>query len=387
MRSFKYKAITKSGSKINGAASFLNVEELKKELYSRKQILISFQEIKHSKIFFKNLDYDIKTFFYNLGVLLENKASLCDSLEILSEMIESKELKLSVTEIIFDMTSGLKFSKALEKHSHIFDNFIIRCIKSAEEVGQMQYICKIIGEFIETKMNFVSKARKALFYPKCVILAITVLFVIALKYLIPSMKDFFISQDNTAYSGKFLFSLSDYVLKIPNIYLIFAIAAVLLISKQKQNINRILKYNLFKDKYTQKYEWLAWGQIFSILLQASVPIKEALLFSKKYFLSNNGIKNIKNITDEVFKGVLLSDALSHQNHVPKNFIKFIKIGESCGELGKMLAQCVLFEQKKFMDTIEKRIALLPPVLLAIAGFLIIWLISTILFPLYENITL
>ena len=377
MAIFKYKALKNDGSVLEDVLESDSLVEAENKLREKSYTILSIKQKKYYNSFLNKLFLSdhILHFFEYLTILIEQKIGLIDSLEIVESIIQNSSFKNIIGRVINDIRQGSTFSSALCKFENIFDVFIIQSLSCSEKTGDLLLSCKSITEFLSTKTSFKEKLKKTLMYPISLISITTLLLILNLRYLIPSIKDFIIENGNITINQKIIFFISD---KFENnlfstlmIFFTFLIVVFFVIKLKSKNTNFYKKYNL-----------ILWLQMFSSLLKAGLPLKEALLISKQNFIKIE--KDLKRIEELLTNGLPFHKTLNTINKILPSILNFSKIGESSGELGNMLYQCFKFEKEIFYKKIENIISKLQPVLILTSGVLILWIIVSTLLPIYNS---
>ncbi|HRE31094.1 MAG TPA: type II secretion system F family protein, partial [Candidatus Berkiella sp.] len=93
--------------------------------------------------------------------------------------------------MIISLESGYSFSKALSKHSMVFQPLIIAMVEIGENTGKLEISFLQIREYLETEQSTKQRIKTALRYPIIVIAAILTAIIIINIMVIPAFRDFF----------------------------------------------------------------------------------------------------------------------------------------------------------------------------------------------------
>jgi type II secretory pathway component PulF len=379
---FKYKAVALGGGVQTGMVIGKDVHDAREILRGRGLSVVRVYVPHQVRIFVSRLRIleEVVKFFEYLCVLLGQKISLTESLDILEAVADFSPLKKAIHQISDTIHKGFSFSKALAQHSHLFSEFIVQCCDNAEKTGNLCEACQNICTFLGMRVSMLKMSRKTLFYPFCVLGALLLLFFSVLQYVIPVTKSFIMENTvgvrSTSISQKLLFSISDLFVEHSFLFvLIFVIIVIFAFALYR----RWLRTSLFYEKQN----WIFWVQMFSTLLLSGVAIKDALQVSNSHMPALK--LQLKKMEESIINGASFYQALTVITPCLPSMLRFAKIGEANGLLGKMLFQCAQLEQEHLNNRVETMLARLSPIILVFAGGAIVWLISSVFVPLYDSL--
>jgi type II secretory pathway component PulF len=385
---FKYKAITPGGSVQSGIIIGQDLPEVREILKCRGLSVVRVYMPLKTPFFTSSLRIheEVVKFFEYLRVLLEQKISLTEALGIIECVVNYQSIKKALLQISYDIRQGVGFSEALKQHKHLFSDFIVQCCDNAEKTGTLCGACCNICPFLNMRVAMLKTSKKTLFYPFCVLGALVLLIFAVLQYVIPMTKMFIAETGHISASQKILFFLSDLFVGHTFLFaLIFASLIILAFFLYKRWLRTSLLY--------EKQNWIFWLHMFSSLLLSGVAIKEALHVSNSHMPALK--RHLQKIEESIINGVSFYDTLAIVSAVvsqgcglPRclpSVLSFAKIGETNGQLGKMLFQCARLEQEHLNYRTEALLARLSPAMLAFAGLVIVWIISSAFVPLYDSI--
>ncbi|MDR1907590.1 MAG: type II secretion system F family protein [Holosporales bacterium] len=366
-----YKAMNKAGNLTTGSIESARSENVDALLKQRGLTLIKINA--HAPFMISNNSVNLSLFFEQLALLLNQKITLRDALDIMISTTNVSHVKRILAETLADMKQGHSFAEALARHS-VFDSFVSDTIGRAEQTGNLEKTCAMLSQNFKTRDILQKQQKKAVVYPICVSFAILLFIVIALRVLIPNVRTF-IGESATR---SVVFALSDLSIQHPYLCMasVFGVFIGMFVGW------RLVCPSLAKGTSSSGLLWLNG---FAILLQSGISVKDALLLSMEQTKSSVLKKTIKGITQRVVSGEPLHCAMQHAPLIPDSTAKFAEIGESCGLLGDMLAQGAQLEMQLFIDKVQRRIALLQPALLTLFGVILIWLIWAIFVPIYDSL--
>ncbi|MDR2464268.1 MAG: type II secretion system F family protein [Holosporales bacterium] len=370
---YSYKATNKNGEVVYGYVDGRDTDGVANELRQNGLILIKITNCTLNKL--NNNAINLQDFFCQLSILLAQKITLKDALSIISTTTNVRSTKRILTEILVNITNGASFADALVHYPRIFKPFVVNAIKSAEKSSNVKKICSMLHKNFETSALLKKQQQKAIIYPLCVLLIVSLFFIITLRTIIPNIKTFF----NGTTNQRLLFSLSD--LSVNHQYV-----SILLLFTFCTGLFFLWKRFTLVSTNHVNHSSLMWLHTLACLLQSGIAVREALVLSKEQIKSPSLKKTIDSIIEKVINGATFHNALKNVNFIPTSAAKFAEIGESCGLLGDLIWYGSKFEMQKFTEKIQQRISLIQPILLTLFGLFLLWVILAIFAPLYDNLS-
>ncbi|MDR1208657.1 MAG: type II secretion system F family protein [Holosporales bacterium] len=370
MPTYFYKAIDKTGKLITGNIDVLKKEDVDARIQSKGLTLIKIE--KTSNLKWSANPVILVLFFKQLSILLNQHITLIDALEIMGTIETKRSVQKFLNETLSSIKSGNSFAKALSSFPQVATPYVIGSLERAEQTGNMGKACEMLSQNFEAQEFLKKQMRKALTYPTCVFVAILGVVVMMLRLVIPNVRS--IIQDD----GGLIFALSDLSVNHPHMCISVMLSFV---------IAGFVAWRKIRSKFStgSNYNSILWLNSVAILLQSGIPLKDALLLSNSQTKSKELKAAIAEVTQNVVNGEPFHNELQRVRCVPRSAAKFAEIGNACGLLGDMLAQCASIEMQRLFGKMQQRIALLQPILLGAFGLLLIVLISAILSPLYDNL--
>lgn len=376
-RVYVYKALDACGRVVRGFARAASSEELAALLLEQHLTLIRCHPT------FKlpwRLDVDGAWFFGRLGHLLSQKISLCDSLFILQNTVQGRS-QFFLQTVLELIQRGTSFADSLTKSGISFPPFVCSCLHHAEASGTLASTCVLLQKFFETQTALRDQHRKSLAYPLFLLLVIFGVLTALLHLLVPQLKDLILEFSNKktpGLGGSFLFFISDFAINHPWLYSTGAlfIGGIILIT-----LRFILNGTAFGICHCQDPSTLLWMETFSLLIQSSIPLSQALALSTQHI--NSKKLDLSQLVQAIHSGQSLHQALRQVSSLPASFIKFAELGEKSGSLGLLLQQGSDFALKECFESSKRRNALTAPTLLILAGVFLLWIVMTLFAPFYK----
>jgi general secretion pathway protein F len=200
MAIFSYRATTREGAIVNGAIEAADEKSAVEMLRNSGVIPLSIeapQEGLRKKISLRSSKGDILTFTTELTALLGAGLPLDRSLNIISEVSESKEMKGIVQSILKSIREGNSFSDALLKHPKVFPRIYVNMVRAGEAGGVLDVVLEKLNEFLESSKELKDHIVSSMIYPVILIVAGSLSVVFMFTYVLPRFSTIFSEMGGT----------------------------------------------------------------------------------------------------------------------------------------------------------------------------------------------
>lgn len=389
MAIFSYKATSMDGAIIEGYIEAVDEAGAADRLKDSGTIPLKINAQKddiRKRLSFRSSKNDLLVFTSELSALLSAGLTLDRSLNILSQISESGEMKQVVQSVVNSIKGGSSFSDALEKQFGTFPRLYVNMIKAGEAGGVLDVVLDKLTEFLESAKELKEHIFSAMIYPVILVMTGGISIVVLLTYVLPKFTAIF------AELGTSLPLPTQALLIVSNAlksywWIVLTLAAVSWLSirnysKTAEGRYRLdaLKLALMRDVIT-KIETARFCRTFGTLLKSGVPLLEALRNSKDVI--NNRV--IASALDSVSKGIKegkgIAGPLSSAGVLPQLALSMIKVGEETGQLDAMLLKVASTYEKSLKAAVKKLIGFLEPAMILgmglIVGFIVIAMLMAI----------
>ncbi len=326
-----------------------------------------------------------------LAVMANAGISIHDSLREIAEATNDKNLQKILSTIAEDINSGLSMSQSMENFRYELGNLSLAMVELGEKTGNMSESLHKLADMLEEIRKNITKFKKAMAYPRNVMIAMAVAFTILISYVVPQFKKIF-EQLNAELPmpTKILLFLEH----LFNTYGIFVIAGIII---------TFLTARYLIDHYKNiRYKWHTFllktyliGNIilfstlnrftlvFSELVRAGIPIAEALETSIA-MIDNLPLKEkLLNVRGTVEKGGSLNDGMADTGLFENMIIQMISAGESSGQLDAMLDKVNDYYKMRFDAIIDGLSEAVEPIMLFMIAGMVIMLALGIFLPMWD----
>jgi type IV pilus assembly protein PilC len=392
---FTYKGKTLSGTLVSGELKTKNRAALERTLRNKK-ILVTSVSVKPSQINFRIgtgiKKVHISRFTRQFATMIGAGLPMVQCLEILSQQMESVELRRVIGEVKESVQAGTTLAEALSRHKKVFDDLYVNMVDAGEIGGALDTILVRLAIYREKADALARKVKGAMIYPAVVMtVAIAVTFIM-LTYIVPIFAKMFegLGAELPA-PTQFVLSLSGFMRA--NILtglglLVASFIAYKYYSKTpsgRLNIDRVkLKLPLLGD-LIRKSVIARFSRTLSTLISSGVSILDALDITAR--TSGNRVIHdaIKKSILSIAEGETITQPLKESKVFPPMVVQMISVGEKTGGLDEMLTKIADFYDEEVDAAVAALTSIIEPVIIVFMGIVIGGILIAMYLPMFDII--
>ncbi|MCK4224240.1 MAG: type II secretion system F family protein [candidate division Zixibacteria bacterium] len=392
---FTYKGRTLGGTQVAGELKVKNRAELERILRSKK-VLVSQVSTKPSQIRIRVgtgiKKVHISRFTRQFATMIGAGLPMVQCLEILSQQMESAELRRVIGEIKESVQAGTTLAEALARHKKVFDDLFVNMVDAGEIGGALDVILVRLAIYREKADALARKVKGALIYPAVVMtVAIGVTFIM-LTYIVPIFAKMFAGLGaELPAPTQFILSLSAFLrsnILTGIVLLILLIIAYKFYSKTDKgrlNIDKVkLRIPLIGD-LIRKSAISRFSRTLGTLISSGVSILDALDITAR--TSGNRVVHdaIKRSVLSIAEGETITQPLKQCGVFPPMVTQMISVGEKTGGLDEMLSKIADFYDEEVDAAVAALTSVIEPVVIVIMGAVIGGILIAMYLPMFEII--
>lgn len=400
---FRYTVKDKTGKSVTAVQEANDERALVDSLRQQGNIVISVQAEKTKME--KKLETTAKRggsiklgelvlFSRQLATMIDAGIPLVQSLEILTEQIDSKGFKAIVGSVKESVSAGASFNEALAKHPRAFSPLFVQMAKAGETSGALDDIMERLASYLEKTDHLVRKVKSAMIYPAVVcLMAVTITLVLMIK-VVPVFKSIFADFGGALpMPTLILITISDFLIKWFLAWVAGVTVALFFFRKWIRTEKGTLKFDAFKLKMPifgiliRKVAVSKFTRTLATLIKSGVPILAALEIVAKTS-GNKVIENaIGKVRVSIREGETITDPLMKSKVFPPMVVRMISVGEQTGELEKMLTKIADFYDDQVDAAVSGLTSLIEPLVIAFLGIVIGGIVICMFLPIFKISTL
>lgn len=329
-------------------------------------------------------------FLRQFSTLMRAGVTIVDSVKILSQQVESKQLRKTLAEIDEELRKGNSLSDSLAKYPKIFEPLTVNLVRAGELSGNIDDSLDRLATHYDKAYQTRQKVISAMSYPVVVgILAIGVV-IFLLSTIVPMFVDMF-----QGFGGELpivtqiVMGASRFTVQYWYLLVLFALifAGTIWLMKRSEQGRMILDTLVLKipifGKLLQKSALARLTRTLSSLFTSSVPILQAMTMTEKVVGNAVMSKVLLASRDSLERGGSLTAPMKQHWAFPPLIPHMIAIGEQTGSLDHMLAKVAEFYEKEVEAETDRLKALIEPLMIVVLAALVGTIVLAIMMPMFE----
>ena len=326
-----------------------------------------------------------------LAVMTNAGISIHDSIKEIADATDDESLDRVFSKLADDINSGHSLSASMETFRFELGNLTIAMVQLGEKTGNLDEALYALADMLEEiRANFI-KFKKAMAYPRNVMVAMAVAFTVLISYVVPEFKAIFEELGADLPLPTLILLKLEHVFNNYGPYVLAIIALAYIVFKYMINNytnvryswhNFLLKTYLIKNII--KFSTLnRFTLVFSELVRAGIPIAEALDTSIDMIDNLPLKKRLLTVRSTVEKGGTLNSGLNETGLFENMIIQMVRAGEDSGTLDTMIKKVAEYYKMRFDAIIDGLSEAIEPIMLFIIASMIILLALGIFLPMWD----
>jgi general secretion pathway protein F len=391
MALFSYRATTMEGTIVEGAIEAADeksaIERLKNTGVIPLRVAAPEEGLK-KRITLRSSKVNLLTFTTELSTLLGAGLPLDRSLNILSSISESKDMKNIVQSILKSIREGSSFSDALQRHPKVFPRLYINMIRAGESGGVLDVVLDKLNEFLESSKELKEHIFSVMIYPTILIITGGISIIILLTYVLPKFSVIFAELGGSLpLPTQILLTFSNILKSYWWIVLSVLITGWIIFRNYIKSDTGRYKWDAFKLKMMgeviRKLETARFCRTLGTLLKSGVPLLQALNNARDVISNKVLASGIDAVSAGAKEGKGIALPLSEANAFPPLALSMIKVGEETGQLDNMLLKVASTYEKSLNTAIKRFVSLLEPAMILIMGLFIGFIVISMLMAIFS----
>ncbi|MBQ3023936.1 MAG: type II secretion system F family protein [Spirochaetaceae bacterium] len=390
-----YKCIVcdKNGKKTELLKEAATEESLIQSFTSSSLFLLNYSLIdeKKNNIIKKRFSNKVLIEFTDIfASMLDSNLSIQDSLLLINEISENIKVKQLSKELHSEILHGKTLHDSLSLFPTTFSSLYRGMARLSERTGNPKEIFNHLSTFLHKTDETKQKIIEALTYPILVICFAILCCILLIIYVLPKLIQILIQFDSSSIEVvQKIESLRIFIFVFIIVLCIFFILYFIL--KRlciKNNIlaeirDKILLKMPFIGNYFLSKQTLDFSFAMELLTNAGRNIPDALKDSALSISNLYYKKSIYDVHKELEKGKILSSAFEAVKFFPSYVVTWIKIGEKTGNVENVFSQIHKYFQTQVERNLKKIYIYLEPILILLAGIIIILIITNFILPIFN----
>lgn len=329
--------------------------------------------------------------FHELSCLLVAGVSLSDALDDLTALAASRGNQRVWKGIAQRVKSGQTLSDAFGDMMCQADRAVVALVRAGEANGQLGQGCQAAHEHLQWHQDLRQRFITLLVYPLFTLVSLLGVSAFLFVSVVPSVKGFLMgSSAKLEWHTLALMSVSDWISQhyaraLLLTLLIVAAFLVLLLASERMRwagdwcvVHFPLIGRLQIELSLSRYCLVA-----ARLYASGVSVESALALAEGSVGSRFVRSELSSARERMLGGMSLADALRDVPILPGMFVRLIAVGEHAGQLADALIRLGEWQKNTAEASIKRIEQLIGPVMLMFLGSILLWIVVSVLGPVYE----
>jgi general secretion pathway protein F len=326
-----------------------------------------------------------------LAVMANAGISIHDSLYEIAAASTDAALKIVLGTMAEDINAGHSLSHSAAKFSFELGTLSLAMIELGEKTGNMAEALHKLADMLEEIRRNIIKFKKAMAYPRNVMIAMAVAFTILISYVVPQFKTIFEQLDAELPMPTKILLFLEHLFNTYGLYVLGGIILFFFAFRYALDHNREFRYKwhqvllkVYLIKNIIMFATLSrFTLVFSELVRAGIPIAEALETSTAMIENLPLQEKLLAVRTTVERGGSLHAGLLETKLFENMVIQMVSAGESSGQLDAMMQKVMEYYKMRFDAIIDSLSEAIEPIMLFMIASMVLLLALGIFLPMWE----
>lgn len=390
---YQFETIKADGTRTKRTMESVSEERIKASVKAQGELVIKIKEANalNSEVdFSKVTSKDLAVFCQQIAGVLKAGVPAAEAFEMVAKTIKKPKLQKAINTTVTKIKAGSTLSSCMGEYPDVFPVIMVQMIRAGEASGSLDSIFERLGIQFEKSFKTQSTIKKALAYPKMILVVVAIALVVVCAYVMPMFADIFndIGADLPITTKFFLF-LSDLCTK----YWYWGLLSVstVLVSwyafshsewGNRQLCKLKLKIPLFKS-LEEKTASANLARTLSTLLNAGLDYPKALGIAGDT-MENVYFKDaVSHMIVDIKNGLPLGSAVKRAEIFPELLESMVEIGDNTGNVENMLENSANYFEEEVETATVALTSALQPIIIIVMGVFVAMLVYSIYMPMFS----
>jgi type IV pilus assembly protein PilC len=337
---------------------------------------------------------ELINFCFHLEQLMRAGVPIIEALTDLRDSVTTPSFRETLANLVESIEGGMRLSDAMAQHQQTFDTVFVSLIRAGEQSGQLPEVLAKLAENLRWQDELAAQTKKLMLYPAFVATVMFVAFGFLMTKIVPDLIAVVRTmQPELPLQTRILLVVSDacrnywyLFLGIP-IALYFGLRAMVRSSQKTQLRIDGAKLQLpLVGATLQKLILARFATFFAMMYASGISILDCLQAAEK--MAGNRVieEGLQQVGRGIAEGQGVTQSFQTVGLFPPLVLRMLRVGESTGALDRALENVAYFYNRDVKESIAKLQALIEPTLTLFLGSILIWVILSVLGPIWNLIS-
>ena len=326
-------------------------------------------------------------FSRQFATMINAGVPIVQSLNILREQSESKNLKVAVTDVSKQVEGGATLASALASHPEVFNPIYVNMVKAGETGGILDQVLDRLATQQEKDAEVVSKVRSAMIYPAVITTATVSAFFFLMTVIVPKLSSIF--EDAGAalpWYTKVMLAISGFLVHDWFIVIGGFVAAVIGFTRYhkspngKRVIDRLMLKAPIFGPILVKVNIARFSRTFGSLMASGISVLDAINATKSALGNSVYQDELSEVAQKVKNGRPMSEHIRASKNFPAIVGQMLAVGEETGQMDSILLKLAEFYEKEVDTVVEGITSIIEPILIIVLGGMVGFIVISVFGP-------
>ena len=397
MEVYRYRAMNDQGRILQGKVDAINPADLEVRLSRLGLDLVNYKEVKS-----KNQNVtgrgirrtDLITFCFHLEHLVRAGVPILEGLTDLRDTVDNKRLREVTAAMIESIEGGKNLSGAMEDFPFVFNKVFVSLVRAGEQSGQLGLVLEKIIENLKWQDEQAAHTKKLLMYPSMVMVVVLAVMFFLMVYVVPQLTSFLSTMgQELPLQTKILIACSQFlrdywfiVIPLPFLVAFGLWFAVISNPKFAETVDGLKLRIPVVGPLLKKIIITRVCNVFSIMYSSGITVLECIRITEDVADNRAVQRAVRDAGRMIADGGGISNSFAETNLFPPLVVRMLRVGENTGALEQALSNVTYFYTRDVRESIGNLQAMIMPGITIVLGALILWIMSSVLGPIYDLFT-
>jgi type IV pilus assembly protein PilC len=393
---FGYRAMSRNGRLVRGEMEAANLVDLEMRLRRMDLDFINGEPSRGTTIWRRGRipPREVMHFCFHLEQLTRAGVPIIESLCDLRDSTDHPRFREIVAGLVESIEGGQSLSQSMAEQPAAFDAVFCALVRAGEATGNLPEVLASLNESLKRDDELAGYMRRLVIYPSFVIAIIGVAIGVAMLYLVPELSKLFLSIGaQLPLNTRVLIAASGFVVhhgaELLAMLVLGAIAFRVLLRQNPAVRLRVDSFKLTAPVFGAVYRKIIlarFASLFSMMYASGIAIIDAVRIAQD--VAGNAVvrRALRQVEQLIAEGQNVTAAFTKVGLFPPLVTRMLRVGENTGALDRALANVSYFYERDVRESILKLQTMIEPALTVLLGGLLLWVMISVLGPIYDIIT-
>lgn len=394
MAQFSYSALNERGRKISGTMVAENEIDLETRLKDVGLDLINYREKtkRKSSRGARIKGKDMIILCLHLEQLSRAGVPIHEAIADVRDSSESTKMRDIMTDVLEKVKTGSSLSEALAHYPRVFSEIFVGLVGAGEKNGNLTESFVNMSNHMKWTNDLRRKVKKAVSYPIVLLVVMSGVIAVLMTQVVPKLLKFITEQGfKIPIHTRALMWTSE---AFQNYwYLIFGVpigSFMVCMALYRTSEGFAYKIDSFILRVpiigstVRKIDLARFTHFFSVMFKSGINIPEALVAARNVVKNRVLKESVEMVHRSIVDGNNLTSSLRISNQFPTLVIRMFKVGEDSGNMNDAMTNIKFFYDREVNDSVDAMVGMIQPLMTALMGALIFWVIAAVFGPLYQS---